>query len=138
MLIRLILSPADEHRSGANQMGQHLSFREHFRRGNAASSRLPRYMLPSNTADKTTLRGFSSASMMAANYRHIGGRENRLGPALQPIFAVSAHDLHCRSITCSEKIAEREVKSAKLGSCRGQRGSSCSAENYPRRAVSLM
>jgi hypothetical protein len=36
MLIRLILSPADEHRSGANQMRQHLSFREHFRRGNAA------------------------------------------------------------------------------------------------------
>jgi hypothetical protein len=35
MLIRLILSPADEHRSGANQMRQHLSFREHFRRGNA-------------------------------------------------------------------------------------------------------
>src|SRR6202022_3834202 len=37
MLIRLILSPADEHRSGANQMRQHLSFREHFRRGNAFS-----------------------------------------------------------------------------------------------------
>src|ERR1700730_17146747 len=35
MLIRLTLSPADEHRSGANQMRQHLSFREHFRRGNA-------------------------------------------------------------------------------------------------------
>jgi len=35
MLIRLIISPADEHRSGANQMRQHLSFREHFRRGNA-------------------------------------------------------------------------------------------------------
>jgi hypothetical protein len=43
MLIRLIISPADENRSGANQMRQHLSFREHFRRGNAASSRLPRY-----------------------------------------------------------------------------------------------
>jgi MFS family permease len=38
MLIRLILSPADEHRSGANQMRQHLSFREHFRRGNARSN----------------------------------------------------------------------------------------------------
>jgi hypothetical protein len=37
MLIRLILSPADEHRSGANQMRQHLSFREHFRRGNASA-----------------------------------------------------------------------------------------------------
>src|SRR6516225_2204931 len=37
ILIRLIISPADEHRSGANQMRQHLSFREHFRRGNAAS-----------------------------------------------------------------------------------------------------
>src|SRR5438045_3014419 len=37
MLIRLIISPADENRSGANQMRQHLSFREHFRRGNAAS-----------------------------------------------------------------------------------------------------
>jgi hypothetical protein len=37
MLIRLILSPADKHRSGANQMRQHLSFREHFRRGNATS-----------------------------------------------------------------------------------------------------
>ena len=36
MLIRLILAPADEHRSGANQMRQQLSFREHFRRGNAA------------------------------------------------------------------------------------------------------
>src|SRR5437660_1172830 len=35
MLIRLIISPADEHRSGANQMRQHLSFREHFTRGNA-------------------------------------------------------------------------------------------------------
>jgi hypothetical protein len=35
MLIRLILSPADEHRPGANQMRQYLSFREHFRRGNA-------------------------------------------------------------------------------------------------------
>src|SRR5215469_14095496 len=35
MLIRLIISPADENRSGANQMRQHLSFREHFRRGNA-------------------------------------------------------------------------------------------------------
>jgi hypothetical protein len=35
MLIRLIVSPADEHRSGANQMRQHLSFREHFRGGNA-------------------------------------------------------------------------------------------------------
>jgi SNF2 family DNA or RNA helicase len=37
MPIRLILSPADENRSGANQMRQHLSFREHFRRGNARS-----------------------------------------------------------------------------------------------------
>src|SRR5271169_4488016 len=36
-LIRLILDPADEHRSGANQMRQWLSFREHSRRGNAAS-----------------------------------------------------------------------------------------------------
>jgi hypothetical protein len=35
MLIRLIIGPADEHRSGANQMRQHLSFQEHFRRGNA-------------------------------------------------------------------------------------------------------
>jgi hypothetical protein len=35
MLIRLIISPADQNRSGANQMRQHLSFREHFRRGNA-------------------------------------------------------------------------------------------------------
>src|SRR5437016_2349908 len=35
MLIRLIISPADENRSGANQMRQHRSFREHFRRGNA-------------------------------------------------------------------------------------------------------
>jgi transposase len=38
MLIRLIISPADEHRSGANQMRQQLSFREHFRRGNAGAS----------------------------------------------------------------------------------------------------
>jgi flavin-dependent dehydrogenase len=37
MLIRLIIGPADEHRSGANQMRQHFSFREHFRRGNAAA-----------------------------------------------------------------------------------------------------
>src|ERR1700741_5439597 len=37
MLICLIPSPADEHPSGANQMRQHLSFREHFRRGNARS-----------------------------------------------------------------------------------------------------
>src|SRR5205823_3234349 len=36
MLIRLIISPADQNRSGANQMRQHLSFREHFRRGNAS------------------------------------------------------------------------------------------------------
>jgi hypothetical protein len=35
MLIRLILDPADEHRSGANQMRQGLSFQEHSRRGNA-------------------------------------------------------------------------------------------------------
>jgi hypothetical protein len=38
MLIRLILDPADEHRSGANQMRQWLSFREHSRRGNAEDS----------------------------------------------------------------------------------------------------
>src|SRR5947209_162231 len=38
MLIRLIISPADEIRSGANQMRQHVSFREHFRRGNADRS----------------------------------------------------------------------------------------------------
>src|SRR5215831_11460578 len=37
MLIRLIISPTDQNRSGANQMRQHLSFREHFRRGNAGS-----------------------------------------------------------------------------------------------------
>jgi hypothetical protein len=37
MLIRLIISPADENRPGANQMRQHLSFREHSTRGNAAS-----------------------------------------------------------------------------------------------------
>src|SRR6266851_1336312 len=37
MLIRLILDPADEHRSGANQMRQWLSFQEHSRRGNASS-----------------------------------------------------------------------------------------------------
>ena len=35
MLIRLIISPADQNRSGANQVRQHLSVREHFRRGNA-------------------------------------------------------------------------------------------------------
>src|SRR5438309_5188798 len=35
MLICLILSPAGEHRSGANQMRQYRSFREHIRRGNA-------------------------------------------------------------------------------------------------------
>src|SRR5271169_5056177 len=35
MLIRLILDPTDEHRSGANQMRQWLSFQEHSRRGNA-------------------------------------------------------------------------------------------------------
>jgi hypothetical protein len=33
----LWVSPADEHRSGANQMRQYLSLREHFRRGNAPS-----------------------------------------------------------------------------------------------------
>ena len=38
MLIRLILDPADKDRPGANQMRQHLSFREHFRRGNAKSA----------------------------------------------------------------------------------------------------
>jgi hypothetical protein len=37
MLIRLILDPADEHRSGANQIRQWLTFQEHSRRGNAAS-----------------------------------------------------------------------------------------------------
>src|SRR5438105_13932458 len=37
MLIRLIPDPADEHRSGANQMRQWLSFQEHSRRGNASS-----------------------------------------------------------------------------------------------------
>src|SRR5262249_12789967 len=37
MLIRLIPDPADEHRPGANQMRQWLSFRDHSRRGNAAS-----------------------------------------------------------------------------------------------------
>src|SRR5437868_7266221 len=36
-LIRLIPDTADEHRSGANQMRQWLSFQEHSRRGNAAS-----------------------------------------------------------------------------------------------------
>src|SRR5579862_6418613 len=37
MLTRLIPDPADEHRTGANQMRQWLSIQEHFRRGNAAS-----------------------------------------------------------------------------------------------------
>ncbi|HEV7981443.1 MAG TPA: hypothetical protein VGP86_00970, partial [Xanthobacteraceae bacterium] len=40
MLIRLILDPDDEHRSGANQineMRQWFSFQEHSKRGNAAS-----------------------------------------------------------------------------------------------------
>jgi hypothetical protein len=46
MLIRLILSPADENRSGANQTRQHLSFREHFRRGNALLGSLVMGSLP--------------------------------------------------------------------------------------------
>src|ERR1700722_13652375 len=37
MLIRLIPDPADEHRPGANQMRQWLSFRDRSRRGNAPS-----------------------------------------------------------------------------------------------------
>src|SRR4029077_10012832 len=50
MLIRLILSPADEHRLGANQMRQHLSFREHFRRGNAVSHPVRRAAPPPATS----------------------------------------------------------------------------------------
>src|SRR6266705_190375 len=47
MLIRLILDPADEHRSGANQMRQWLSFQEHSRRGNAeARVKLDEKVLP--------------------------------------------------------------------------------------------
>src|SRR5215472_4887718 len=43
MLIRLIISPADQNRSGANQMRQHLTLREHFRRRNAElEDHLPR------------------------------------------------------------------------------------------------
>jgi hypothetical protein len=38
MLIRLILDPDDEHRSGANQMRQWFSFQEHSKRGNAEGS----------------------------------------------------------------------------------------------------
>src|SRR5205085_10280223 len=41
MLIRLIPDPADEHRSGANQMRQWLSFQEHSRRGNARDKQMP-------------------------------------------------------------------------------------------------
>jgi hypothetical protein len=44
---------------------------------------------------------------MAADYRHIGG--------LQPIFDVLARGAPCRSTTCSAKIAERWVESAKSG-----------------------
>jgi hypothetical protein len=41
MLIRLILDPADEHQSRANQMRQWFSFQEHFRRGNARDRQVP-------------------------------------------------------------------------------------------------
>src|SRR3954447_22262339 len=40
MLIRLILDPADEHQSRANQMRQWFSFQEHFRRGNATGKEI--------------------------------------------------------------------------------------------------
>ena len=40
-LIRLILDPADEHQSRANQMRQWFSFQKHSRRGNARDKQVP-------------------------------------------------------------------------------------------------
>jgi hypothetical protein len=51
---------------------------------------------------------------MAANYRHIGGLENRLGRHYSR-FSASARGTPCRSMTCPTKIPERQVESAKLG-----------------------
>jgi len=54
-------------------------------------------------------------NMMAANYRHIGGGDNRLGRHYSRFFEDLAHGLPCRSITCSVKIVKRQVESAKTG-----------------------
>jgi hypothetical protein len=64
MLIRLIISPADENRSGANQMRQHLGFREHFRRGNAP----PGDIISESAGDFVGIR--SLAARRAAGLRH--------------------------------------------------------------------
>ena len=53
--------------------------------------------------------------MMAANYRSIGGLENRLGRHYSRFFGVLARGAPCRSITCPAKIAKPWVESAKLG-----------------------
>jgi hypothetical protein len=68
MLIRLILDPADEHRSGANQMRHWLSFQEHARRGNARDSRVPMLIVVWPTvAEALCGHSFSASSTRAIN-----------------------------------------------------------------------
>ena len=58
MLIRLILDPADEHRSGANQMRQWFSFGEHFSeamRGPTSSRTLSSARSPNSIAGNAGL-----------------------------------------------------------------------------------
>src|SRR5712671_3035621 len=82
MLIRLILSPADEHRSGANQMRQHLSFREHFRRGNApawdARQAGPRWRKMSATSTAGRDNGRASAGHLPQEVERAGHLADRV------------------------------------------------------------
>jgi len=53
---------------------------------------------------------------MAADYRHIGGRKNRLGRHYSRFSAFLARGAPCRSMTCPTKIPERRVR---IGEVRG-------------------
>jgi hypothetical protein len=57
---------------------------------------------------------FAAQKHDGRQYRHIGGGENRLG-RLYSRFSGLWLWPSCRAITCSAKIAERRVESAKTG-----------------------
>src|SRR5262249_20124609 len=97
MLIRLIISPADEHRAGANQMRQHLSFREHFRRGNAVShpvcraarrARSKRHETPAQNVWKSQQYDY----LVSPNAAFRSSRMRKeCGPIRDPAIAASRH-----------------------------------------------
>jgi hypothetical protein len=91
MLIRLIISPADENRSGANQMRQHLSLREHFRRGNAPSHRDWRVWVESGGSrfsKPLAAFGYTGVIVSVVGYASLAGAS--LYQAL-PVRVVSRH-----------------------------------------------